>query len=114
MTAKRKVPEFANLEEERTFWDTTNIEALAEGELAPSPVTVAETPTVTISVRLSRADVKRLRSLAARREQGATTMARSWLLERLATEETSEDDPRAVLERLRSDVEHLASTLGGH
>jgi hypothetical protein len=75
---------------------------------------VAETPTVTISVRLSRADVKRFRSLAAGRDQGATTMARSWILERLATEETSADDPRALLQRLRSDVEHLTSALGGH
>ncbi len=113
MTAKKKVPEFTNLEEERSFWDTTNIDALAEGELAPTQITVAETPTVTISVRMSRADVKRLRALAAHRDQGATTMARSWILERLTTEETSGDDPRAVLQRLRSDVEHLASTLGG-
>lgn len=40
-------------------------------------------------------------------------MARSWILERLAPEETSEDDPGAVLQRLGSDVEHLASALGG-
>lgn len=65
---KKKVPQFATLEDEQAFWDTTNIDALADEELLPSEVTVAQTPTVTISVRLSRADIKRLRDLAACRD----------------------------------------------
>jgi len=107
MTAKKKVPEFADDEEERAFWDTIDIDDLADGELTPVEVTVAETPTVTISVRLSRADVGRLRDLVARRGQGSTTLARAWILERLAVEESGEDNPQAVLQRLRADVEHL-------
>jgi hypothetical protein len=56
--------------------------------------------------------VGRLRSLAARRGQGSTTLARAWILERLAIEESGENNPQAVLQRLRADVEHLASALG--
>jgi hypothetical protein len=112
MTAKKRIPEFADVEEERAFWDTVDIADLADGALIPVEVAVAETPTVTISVRLSRADVGRLRGLAARRGQGSTTLARAWILERLAVEESGEDNPRAVLQRLRADVEHLASALG--
>jgi len=106
-----KIPEFASREEERAFWDATDLDDLAEGELSAEEVSVTETPTVTISVRLPRGDVARLRALAAKRSQGSTTMARGWILERLAGEESGEDDPRAVLERLRADVEHLASAL---
>lgn len=112
MTAKKRIPGFADVEEERAFWDTVDIADLADGELTPVEVVVAETPTVTISVRLSRADVGRLRSLAARRGQGSTTLARAWILERLAIEESGENNPQAVLQRLRADVEHLASALG--
>ncbi|MHB1710657.1 MAG: hypothetical protein ACYCV7_04545 [Acidimicrobiales bacterium] len=112
MTAM-KVPKFDDMDEKRAFWDAADIDDLADGKLAASEVAVAETPTVTISVRLTRADVGRLRTLAARRGQGSTTLARSWILERLAVEESGEDKPKAVLERLRADVEHLASALGG-
>ena len=112
MTAKKRVPEFADVEEERAFWDTVDIDDLTDGELTSAEVVVAETPTVTISIRLSRADVRRLRDLAGRRGQGSTTLARAWILERLAVEESSEDNPQAVLQRLRADVEHLASALG--
>ena len=112
MTAKKRIPEFADLDEERAFWDTVDINDVADGELTPVEVVVAETPTVTISLRLSRADVGRLRDLASRRGQGSTTLARAWILERLAVEESGEDNPQAVLQRLRADVEHLAVALG--
>lgn len=112
MTANKKVPEFDDMETERAFWETVDIDDLADGELTSSAVVVTETPTVTISVRLSRADVGRLRDLASRWGQGSTTLARSWILERLAVEESGEDNPQAVLQRLRTDVEHMASALG--
>ena len=111
MTGKKKIPEFASYDEERAFWDDTDLGDLADGELTPEEVTVAETPTVTISVRLARGDVVRLRALATKRSKGSTTLARSWILEGLAREESGEDDPRAVVERLRADVEQLASAL---
>lgn len=111
MTGNKKIPEFASYDEERAFWDETDLDDLAEGELTPGEVSVAETPTVTISVRLARDDIARLRALATKRSQGPTTLARSWILERLAGEESGEDDPRAVVERLRANVEQLASAL---
>ena len=111
MTGNKEIPDFASRDEERAFWENTDLGDLAAGELAPDEVTVAETPTVTISVRLARADVARLRALATKRSQGSTTLARSWILERLAGEESGEDDPRAMVERLRTDVEQLASAL---
>lgn len=111
MTVNKKIPALANYDKERAFWDDTDLDNLAEGELTPEETTVAETPTVTISVRLARGDVARLRALAIKRSQGSTTLARSWILERLAGEESGEDDPRAIVERLRADVEQLASAL---
>lgn len=76
--------------------DNTDLGDLAAGELSPEAVTLAETPTVTISVRSACADVARLRALATKMSQGSTTLARSWILERLAEEESGEDDPRAM------------------
>jgi hypothetical protein len=35
MTAKKRIPGFADVEEERAFWDTVDIADLADGELTP-------------------------------------------------------------------------------
>jgi hypothetical protein len=101
-------------EAEAAFWDETDLTTLAPGELTEEPRpdhADAPTPTVSYSVRLSRADVERLRAAAARQGVGATSLARTYILRQLAAEEAAPTDPRAVLERLRQDVADLGTAL---
>ena len=105
---------FPTREAEAAFWDETDLTTLAPDELTEEPRpdhADAPTPTVSYSVRLSRADVERLRAAAARQGVGATSLARAYILRQLAAEEESTTDPHAVLERLRQDVDDLGNAL---
>jgi hypothetical protein len=87
---------------------------LAPGEITEKPrPDHADGPasTVSYSVRLSRADVERLRAVAARQGVDATSLARSSILRQLAAEEAAPTDPQAVLERLRRDLDDLSNAL---
>ena len=105
---------FSSQEAEAAFWDATDLTTLAAGELVelnvsepPAPVP----PSVSYSVRLSRADVERLRAAAERHGVGATSLARTYILRELALEDAVSSDPHHIVDRLRRDVDDLAAAL---
>lgn len=78
-TAKKgKIPRFRSDQEERDFWARHSVEEVA-GELEDLDVTIRPSRTEQIAVRLYAEDLQTLRSLAAQRGVGHTTLARSVL-----------------------------------
>jgi predicted DNA binding CopG/RHH family protein len=78
-TAKKsRLPRFRSDQEERDFWARHSVEEFAE-ELQDVDVSIRPPRTEQIAVRLYKEDLQALRSLAARRGIGHTTLARSVL-----------------------------------
>ncbi len=75
---KGKVPRFRSDEEERAFWARHSVEEFA-GDLQDLDVVIRPPRTEQIAVRLYKEDLQVLRSLAAQRGIGHTTLARSVL-----------------------------------
>ncbi|MBE6478008.1 MAG: ribbon-helix-helix protein, CopG family [Propionibacteriaceae bacterium] len=63
----------------------------------------------TLQIRLNPEELAALTALAEERGLPVSTLARDMLLRELAA---GSDDPRAVLARMRSDLESLASVVG--
>lgn len=81
---KSRIPEFANREEEATFWDkhdTTDF----EDEFQPVKVRFAENLSEGITIRFDSDTLNRLRVEARARGIGPTTLARMWIMERLVS-----------------------------
>jgi hypothetical protein len=74
-------------------------------------MTQSDAASVSYSVRLSHADVERLRAAAAREGVGATALARAFIRAGLARAEEDGGDPASLVERLRHDVDELAAAL---
>ena len=72
---KGKIPRFQSDQEERDFWARHSVEEFAR-ELQELDVTIRPPRTEQIAVRLYRDDLQVLRSLAAERSVGHTTLAR--------------------------------------
>src|SRR5712691_858583 len=72
---KDKMPRFRNDQEERDFWARHSVEEFA-GELQDLDVAIRPPRTEQIAVRLYKDDLQALRSLAAERGIGHTTLAR--------------------------------------
>jgi hypothetical protein len=72
---KGTIPKFRNDREERDFWARHSVERFA-GELHDLDVSIHPSRTEQIAVRLYDDDLKALRSLAAERGVGHTTLAR--------------------------------------
>ena len=75
---KSKMPRFHSDQEERDFWARHSVEEFAE-ELQDLDVAVRPPRTEQIAVRLYKDDLQALRSLAAERGVGHTTLARTVL-----------------------------------
>ena len=79
---KSKIPRFHSDQEERDFWARHSVEEFA-GELQDLDVAIRSPRTEQIAVRLYTDDLQTLRSLAAERGVGHTTLARivleAWL-----------------------------------
>ncbi|MDQ3045533.1 MAG: BrnA antitoxin family protein [Chloroflexota bacterium] len=80
-----RIPDFASRDEESTWWDSHDLADYWD-EFAPvnvkiSPRLLSETA---MSVRLPDTTIDRLRQRAALIGVGHTTVARIWLMERLA------------------------------
>jgi hypothetical protein len=77
------VPEFATREEEAAFWDTHSL-----GEYWDSATSVdvrfARSLSRGLTIRLDPATLAALRAEAHAQGMGPTTLARSWIMERLA------------------------------
>ena len=75
---KGKMPRFDSDQEERDFWARHSVEEFA-GELQDLDVAIRPPRTEQIAVRLYKDDLQALRSLAAERGMGHTTLARTVL-----------------------------------
>ncbi len=73
-----KLPRFRSDQEERDFWARHSVEEFA-GELEDLDITIRLPRTEQIAVRLYKEDLQALRSLAAVRGVGHTTLARTVL-----------------------------------
>ena len=75
---KGKMPRFHSDQEERAFWARHSVDEFA-GELQDLDVAIRPPRTEQIAVRLYKDDLQALRSLAAERGIGHTTLARTVL-----------------------------------
>src|SRR2546426_12667072 len=75
---KGRIPKFRSDREERDFWARHSVEEFA-GDLRDLDVPIRAPRTEQIAVRLDKDDLQTLRSLAAKRGIGHTTLARTVL-----------------------------------
>lgn len=83
--AHGRIPSFANVEEEATFWDTHDFTDFLE-ETTPVQVTVGPELAGRLTLRLDQSDRQQLAVLAREKGIGPSTLARIWLKERLRQE----------------------------
>ena len=79
-TTKKRIPEFASIEEEAAFWDTHSTTDY-EDEFKPVRVRFAKKLSEGITIRLDPDTLERIRAEAHERGIGATTLIRMWVLE---------------------------------
>ena len=77
---KKRIPEFASIEEEAAFWDTHST-ADYEDEFKPVRVRFAKKLSEGLTIRLDRETLEKVRAEAHERGIGATTLIRMWVLE---------------------------------
>jgi predicted DNA binding CopG/RHH family protein len=78
--AKKRLPEFASIEEEAAFWDTHST-ADYEDEFKPVRVRFAKKLSEGLTIRLDPDTLAKVRAEAQERGIGATTLIRMWVLE---------------------------------
>jgi predicted DNA binding CopG/RHH family protein len=79
---KKRIPEFASLEEEAAFWDTHST-ADYEAECTPVRVRFGKRLSSGVTIRLDPDTLQQLRTMAQEKGIGPTTLIRMWVLERL-------------------------------
>ena len=79
-TAKKRIPEFASIEEEAAFWDTHSTTDY-EDEFKPVRVRFAKKLSEGLTIRLDPNTLEKVRAEAHERGIGATTLIRMWVLE---------------------------------
>jgi predicted DNA binding CopG/RHH family protein len=79
-TTKKRIPEFASIEEEAAFWDTHST-ADYEHEFKPVRVRFAKKLSEGLTIRLDPDTLEKVRAEAHERGIGATTLIRMWVLE---------------------------------
>jgi len=83
----KKIPNFKNTEEERTFWDTTDTTELIEsGELVPVEDVKFIRPLKTITIRVPEDSLRTLKVVAKKKGIGYSTLIRMWIGEKLEEE----------------------------
>ena len=80
ITTKKRIPEFASIEEEAAFWDTHST-ADYEDEFKPVRVRFAKKLSEGLTIRLDADTLEKVRAEAHERGIGATTLIRMWVLE---------------------------------
>ena len=93
-----RIPEFASIEEEASFWDTHSTADYAE-EFTPVRLRFAKRLSTGVTIRLDPDTLERLRTLAHQQGIGPTTLIRMWVLERLTQQEGSSPSARAPARR---------------
>ena len=79
-TNKKRLPEFASIEEEAAFWDTHST-ADYEDEFKPVRVRFAKNLSEGLTIRLDPDTLEKVCAEAHERGIGATTLIRMWVLE---------------------------------
>jgi len=79
---KKRIPEFASIEEEAAFWDTHST-ADYEAEFKPVRVRFAKKLSEGLTIRLDPDTLEKVRAEAHERGIGATTLIRMWVLEHI-------------------------------
>ena len=82
MLPKEPIPEFGSREEEARFWDTHDMADYWD-EFKPVKVRFAKNLSEGLHIRLDPETMNQLRSEAAHKGIGPTTLARMWIKERL-------------------------------
>lgn len=80
--ATRRIPEFANYQEEAEFWDTHDFTDYQD-EFKPVRVRFVKNLSEGITVRLDPETLKKLRSLAREKGLGPSVLIRMWIMEQL-------------------------------
>jgi hypothetical protein len=93
MLPKELIPEFANREEEARFWDTHDMADYWD-EFQPVKVRFAKNLSEGLHIRLDPETMNQLRSEAAHKGIGPTTLARMWIKERLQGKRADSAEPR--------------------
>lgn len=83
-----RIPRFKNYQEEAEFWDTHSITEFWD-ELKPVKVRFAKNLSEGITVRFDPETMIKLRSQAAKKRIGPTTLVRMWIVERLEQDSSS-------------------------
>ena len=89
---KGRIPAFRNDQEERAFWAHHSLEEFAK-DLVDLDVEIRPPRTAQIALRLHKEDLQVLRSLAAKRGVGHTTLARTVLEGWLARSRSKTERP---------------------
>jgi len=79
-TTKKRIPEFASIEEEAAFWDTHSATDY-EHDFKPVRVRFAKKLSEGLTIRLDPDTLEKVRAEAHERGIGATTLIRMWVLE---------------------------------
>ena len=91
-------PHFSSIEEEAEFWDT---HSSADFEWEEVEMEIAPALEHVLSVRLDQPTFHKLSAVARKKGIGASTLARMWVLECLA----SSDDPRQPATQQRASAD---------
>ena len=93
MLPKEPIPEFRSREEEARFWDTHDVADYWD-EFKPVKVRFAKNLSEGLHIRLDPETMNQLRSEAAHKGVGPTTLARMWIKERLQGKRADSAEPR--------------------
>jgi predicted DNA binding CopG/RHH family protein len=99
------IPEFKSREEEAEFWDTHDLADYWD-EFKTVKVRFAKNLSEGLNIRLDRETLLKLREIAHAKGVGPTTLARMWLLERLA------ETPASKAPHSKTSAERIPSPSG--
>ena len=85
---ERRAPKFKSLEEEAAFWDTQSPLDYPNEWTEEKPAKIERPLGHILAVRLDAQTIHRLAVIARKKGIGPSTLARMWLLERLAQMDT--------------------------
>lgn len=115
----KQIPEFETREEEASFWQSTDLDDLANDQVEETKVRPRRRLSATFAVRFDENTVALLRDIARAQGLGVTQLVRAWVLDRLNIEREAgslarmtTEFPRDLERRVRATIVEslLAST----
>ncbi len=92
------IPKFKNYEEEAAFWDTHDLADYWD-QFKPVKIRFAKNLSQGMTIRLDLDTAMKLRSEAARKGIGPTTLVRMWVVERLQKQQPRKTSSRTTQRR---------------